>query len=128
MADFKVMFSKIADDLPQVINPETGEYFGVENYKWAFLIKDEVESYWDDSGGYGYILEYRVDEDDNDYYERDFGSNTQISVIFIPEKAYFGQDKIKLEKGLYIGNRSDSNENCYAVRLIDINTEEVSNQ
>ena len=34
--NYTMIFSKIANDLPQVVNPETGEYFEVENYRWSF--------------------------------------------------------------------------------------------
>lgn len=116
MADFKMMFSKIADDLPQVVNPETGEYFGVGNYKWAFLIEEDNQTSWGDNGGYGYSFGLRQDAQDNDYY------SSYDNLYFIPTVAYFGIDNIKLEKGLYIANSELNSKQCYAVRLIDINT------
>lgn len=115
MADYTVMFSKIADDLPQVVNPETGEYFSVEDYKWAFLIEGDDETYWDDNGGYGYGFTLSQDAQGNNYYE--IGN-----LYFIPTVAYFGIDNIKLEKGLYIFNSELNSTVCDAVRLIDINT------
>lgn len=118
MANYTVMFSKIADDLPQVVNPDTGEYFGVEDYKWAFLIEEDNETYWDDNGGYGYSFGSNLDGQGNVYYV----SNLLDKLYFIPTIAYLGIDNIKLEKGLYISNSELDSKQCYAVRLIDINT------
>lgn len=113
--NYTMVFSKIADDLPQVVNPDTGEYFNVENYKWAFLIEENNETYWDDNGGYGNGLNSYQDGQDNVYYSYN-------SLCFIPTVAYFGADNIKLEKGLYISNSELDSKQCCAVRLIDINT------
>lgn len=115
MANYTMIFSKIADDLPQVVNPDTGDYFDVENYKWAFLIEENNESYWDDNGGDGYRLVKGGDAAGNVIYVINF-------LNFIPTVAYAGQDNIKLEKGLYISNSELNSKQCYAVRLIDINT------
>lgn len=115
MASYTVRFSKIADDLPQVVNPETGEYFVVEDYKWAFLINEDDETFWDDNGGYDYFLSENDDVQGNKYYNTDH-------LYFIPIVAYFGIDNIKLEKGLYISNSELNSTVCDAVRLIDINT------
>ena len=73
------------------------------------------ETYWDDNGGYGHGLNSTQDDQGNVYYSyNNFG--------FIPTVAYLGTDNIKLEKGLYIVNSELDSKQCYAVRLIDINT------
>lgn len=110
-----VMFSKIADDLPQVVNPNTEDYFDVEDYKWGFLVEEDNVTDWDDNSGSGYSLVEDHDVDDNVIYKSEF-------LTFIPTVAYIGQDNIKLEKGLYIFNYSGESYFCYAVRLIDINS------
>ena len=115
MANYTVIFSKIADDLPQVVNPYTGEYFNVEEYKWAFLIDENNETYWDDNGGSGSSLSDQEDNQGNIYYKVD-------NLYFVPTMAYFGDNNVKLEKGLYIFNSGLNSKQCYAVRLIDINT------
>lgn len=115
MDSYTVRFSKIADDLPQVVNPETGEYFSVGDYKWAFLINENNETSWDDNGGYGYGFTLNQDVQGNKYYKTD-------NLYFIPTVAYFGIDNIKLEKGLYLVQDERDPYYCYAVRLIDIHT------
>lgn len=115
MANYTKVFSKIADDLPQVVDPETGEYLNVGNYKWAFLIKEDNEPYWDDNSGYGNGLNSDQDGQGNVYYSYN-------NLYFIPTVAYFGIDNIKLEKGLYISNSELDSKICNAVRLISINT------
>ena len=115
MSNYTVMFSKIADDLPQVVNPNTGEYFDIRDYKWGYLITEDGNTYWDDNGGYGYDFNNHQDSQGNVYFERE-------NLCFIPTVAYFGTDNIKLEKGLYLCNNELNSSTCNAVRLVDINT------
>lgn len=110
-----VMFSKIADDLPQVVNPNTEDYFDVEDYKWGFLVEEDNVTDWYDNSGYGMGLNSTQDDQGNIYYYYD-------NLYFIPTVAYFGADNIKLEKGLYITYFGLNSRLCFAVRLIDIRT------